>query len=110
MKTRAALILAGLVLTFEAVWLWRRAQKPAQPAQRHREVEPTPADIDLNSASSEQLASLGLDPDALERLVENRPYRNKLELMSRIIVTEDIYDTIKGRITVSHADEPVKVA
>jgi hypothetical protein len=36
--------------------------------------------IDLNSASADQLTDLGLSAEAKERLIENRPYRSKLEL------------------------------
>jgi hypothetical protein len=34
--------------------------------------------IDLNSASADQLAGLGLSGESQERLIDNRPYRSKL--------------------------------
>jgi hypothetical protein len=66
--------------------------------------------IDLNNTDSEHLTALGLDPDSVERLIENRPYRNKMELVSRMILADAVYATIKERIGVSDARESFKVA
>ncbi|MBV9182058.1 MAG: hypothetical protein JO356_12175 [Acidobacteria bacterium] len=65
---------------------------------------------DINEADSVQLKELGLDQQSLERLIENRPYRNKLELVSRMILTEDTYARLKEKIAVAKGREPVKVA
>jgi hypothetical protein len=45
--------------------------------------------IDLNGASVEQIGELGISAESLERLLENRPYRNKLELVSRMVLSQD---------------------
>jgi hypothetical protein len=66
--------------------------------------------LDLNSASVDQLASLGLSEESEERVIENRPYRNKLELVSRMILSQDEYAAIKDKISVAKANEPVKIA
>ena len=66
--------------------------------------------LDLNSASADQLAGLGLSGESQERLIENRPYRNKLELVSRMILSQDEYAAIKDRMSVARANEPVKIA
>jgi DNA uptake protein ComE-like DNA-binding protein len=67
--------------------------------------------VDLNEGSREDLRRLGIDDDAvLDRIVENRPYRNKMDLLSRMIVPEDVYETIKHGIEVRRRDEGVKVA
>lgn len=66
--------------------------------------------IDLNAASAGQLDKLGVSAESLERLVENRPYRNKLELVSRLVLSEDEYSAIKDRVSVALAREPVKIA
>jgi hypothetical protein len=76
----------------------------------------SPADLlsnhlaDLNAANIEELTSLGLDASTVERLVENRPYRNKLELVSRMILPEAIYDSIKSKIAIAGASEGIKIA
>jgi hypothetical protein len=66
--------------------------------------------IDLNSAGTEQIAALGVSAEALERLSENRPYRSKLELVSRMILSQEEYALIKDRVAVAEAREPVKIA
>jgi hypothetical protein len=66
--------------------------------------------IDLNSASAAQLTDLGLTAEAKERLTENRPYRSKLELLSRMILSQDQYGAIKDRVSVAEANESVKIA
>jgi hypothetical protein len=66
--------------------------------------------IDLNSANADQLTKLGLSAEIQERLIDNRPYRNKLELISRMVLSQDEYAAIKDRVSVAEANESVKVA
>lgn len=66
--------------------------------------------IDLNSATAEQLTGIGLLPEMVERLIENRPYRSKLELVSRMIMPEPAYAEIRDKVAVSEARDPIKVA
>lgn len=67
--------------------------------------------VDLNQASREDLQGLGVTDSAmLDRLIENRPYRNKMDLLARMVVPQDIYDMIKDHIEVLGRDESVKVA
>jgi hypothetical protein len=68
--------------------------------------------LDLNRASAESLINLGLDSDSADRIIENRPYRNKLELLERFVVPQADYDLIKQRIRTdtAHANDPVRVA
>ncbi len=65
---------------------------------------------DINSADEDALKKLGLDEVAAGRIVENRPYRNKLELVSRMIIPEKLYGTIRHQIGVRDAGDAVKVA
>jgi hypothetical protein len=66
--------------------------------------------IDLNDASAEQIGQLGISAESLERLLENRPYRNKLELVSRMVISQDEYSAIKDKVSVAEAGEAVKIA
>ena len=66
--------------------------------------------IDLNGASVEQIGELGISAESLERLLDNRPYRNKLELVSRMILSQDEYSAIKDKVSVAEAGKPVKIA
>jgi len=42
--------------------------------------------------------------------VESRPYRSKLELVSRVMLPNAIYEGVKNRVSVINSNEPVKVA
>jgi hypothetical protein len=66
--------------------------------------------IDLNSADAETLVGLGMSAESVERLLENRPYRNKLELVSRMVLSQHEYSAIKDQVSVAEAREPVKIA
>jgi Helix-hairpin-helix motif len=66
--------------------------------------------IDLNSAEIDKLNALGLDAQSADRLIENRPYRNKLDLLSRMILPQETYAAIKDKIGVAGAREPIKIA
>jgi hypothetical protein len=68
--------------------------------------------LDLNTASMDSLSALGLNSEAADRIVENRPYRRKLELLERFVLDKADYDLIKQRISTdrSHANDAVRVA
>ena len=66
--------------------------------------------VDLNGASVEQMGELGISAESLERLLENRPYRNKLELVSRMVLSPDEYSAIRDKVSVAEGGEPVKIA
>jgi hypothetical protein len=66
--------------------------------------------LDLNTANQSELLQLGLDRETSERIKESRPYRNKLDLLSRMVIPESAYNLIRGRVGVARATEPVKVA
>jgi len=58
------------------------------------------AAININQASAEELArSLGLDAETADRIVEHRPYPSKIDLLGRMVIPEQIYNSIKNRIS-----------
>ena len=65
---------------------------------------------DLNDAAEAQLQQLGLVQESVQRIIENRPYRSKLELVSRLVLTEAEYSTIRDKVGVTKGRDPVKVA
>jgi hypothetical protein len=119
-KKSTRLLVWGIGLGTALLWGWRRYQG----RRGLRDFHLTTADlnysdrssdelasehlIDLNTADSDQLGELGISEESLERLLENRPYRNKLELVSRMILTQDDYTRIKDRIGTSAAREHIK--
>jgi DNA uptake protein ComE-like DNA-binding protein len=121
-KTRNsyALFIGGIAAGTALLWLWRQLGRPGRELHittndlNYPDVSPEKLSrehlIDLNTADRDQLETLGLSSDALERLIENRPYRGRLELLSRMILGEGDFETIKHKIGVSGGREPVKSA
>lgn len=87
----------------------RRTQQPAQPPRRtggrrmrsrHRSDDGL---LDLNSATIFELKELKGIGDALAvRIVENRPYTTKIDLIGRRVIPDNAYEVIKHSITVTH--------
>ena len=65
--------------------------------------------LDLNSADTNEFGQLGLQSEMIDRIIDNRPYRNKLDLLSRMVVPEELYRGIKNQIGVAGATESIKV-
>jgi Helix-hairpin-helix motif len=58
--------------------------------------------VDLNHASKAQLATLpGVDPTLADRIIEERPYRDPGQLVSRRILSREQYDQLRDRVTVT---------
>ena len=73
------------------------------PASRPPNGTQTPGGImNVNRASSsEMVLLLGLPKEVAERIVSNRPYKVKGELVAKNVVPKETFDMIKDRITVS---------
>jgi DNA uptake protein ComE-like DNA-binding protein len=122
MKRSRLILLAGIGLGVGAYLVLRNIAQPKQLANIQIKTQDlnypdlSPKDLisnhltDLNEADSAQLQALGLDVQAAERLIENRPFRTKLELVSRMVLAGELYAKIKDKIAVSNAREPFKVA
>jgi DNA uptake protein ComE-like DNA-binding protein len=54
--------------------------------------------VDINSASEEEIVAVGIDKAAAKKIIESRPYRNKSELVSRQLLTRPQYDKVKDFI------------
>jgi hypothetical protein len=65
---------------------------------------------DLNRGDTSELLGLGLSRASVDRIIENRPYRSKLELVSRLILPEAEYTAIRDRIMAGGGRDPIKVA
>ncbi len=74
------------------------APPPAVPA----EASPAASLLNINKVpSSDLVLSLGVTQDVADRIVSNRPYKVKGELVAKNVVPKDVFDDIKDRITVS---------
>lgn len=93
----AATLLASLLLAAPAL-AGGAAPSPSTGAPASRpaaSAEP----LDINSASQAELDALpGIGAVRSEAIIKGRPYRGKNDLVSRGIVPESVYETIKDRI------------
>jgi DNA uptake protein ComE-like DNA-binding protein len=73
---------------------------PVPPAVK--DSQPMPSSMNVNKASaSDMVLVLGLSKEVADRIVANRPYRVKGELVAKNVVPKDTFDLIKERISVS---------
>jgi outer membrane murein-binding lipoprotein Lpp len=64
--------------------------------------QPMSSSMNVNKASAgDMVLVLGLPKDMADRIVTNRPYRVKGELVAKNVVPKDTFDRIKERISVS---------
>ncbi|MFO1327988.1 MAG: helix-hairpin-helix domain-containing protein [Rubrivivax sp.] len=89
-RRAAALALLGLVLA--AAPLTQAAATAAASA-------PAPRPLDINSAPAERLATLpGIGIAEARRIVAQRPYLSKADLVTRQVLPEGLYVQIRDRI------------
>lgn len=118
MKLKTTIILGGVAAGVLLVAAARFLRKPRAIAntkdlsyQEHSPEELAAENLlDLNSASQEDLSKLGVDGEMSNRIVDNRPYRSKLDLLSRMVIPAGAYELIKNHIGVARATESVKIA
>lgn len=78
------------------------ASPPAPTSMAPRTTPALPASMNVNKASAgDMVLVLGLSKDMADRIVSNRPYRVKGELVAKSVVPKETFDMIKDRITVT---------
>ena len=59
--------------------------------------------VDLNSATAAELKALpGLTDDDASKIIQNRPYTDKSQLVSKKVVSEGTYDRLKDHVVAKH--------
>ena len=118
MKGTFAALAGGVVAALGVAAAWElkqgrgiKTEKLQRAVTSAKKTVKAVTEIDINTARREQLAALpGVSGELADRIMDNRPYRNKLELLSRLIVNEDVYNSIKRRLQVSGSNDAVKTA
>ncbi|WP_306599019.1 helix-hairpin-helix domain-containing protein [Geothrix sp. 21YS21S-2] len=80
-----------------------RAPKPraAKPHPRKKPAKPIGKQVDINSASKDELQKVpGITPDLASRIIAGRPYVTKSHLVEKNAVPMGVYLAIKDRVFV----------
>lgn len=79
----------------------------AAPVKRKLSVVPSENQIDINSASREQLKTLpGIGDAEAGRIIAGRPYVSKADLVGRNVLPEGLYISIRYRIKAVPVEKP----
>ena len=78
----------------------KKATPPAAASQKtEKKAEKKGEIVDINSASKQELMSLpGIGDAYSQKIIDNRPYRGKNDLVRKSIIPQATYDKISGQI------------
>ena len=90
----------SLILMLAALALLAAPQNPKGSTGDQSDKDRTAkSQIDINSASSDELKSLpGIDDGLASAIISNRPYDDKRQLVSRNVIPQATYERIAERI------------
>jgi hypothetical protein len=101
-EKRMRILYALSAIGFSMFLLGHYAVRSQQPRRQRRQRGFAGPIIDINHASEDDLRSLGMG-DFIDRILDERPFNSKIDLLERMVVPNDLYKEIKNRITVRHA-------
>ena len=95
----ALLFAAGIVLPADGLAQSTPAKAEKADAKTAKSGDKKPALLDINTAPASELETLpGIGEAYSKKIVENRPYKRKDELVKKKIVPQATYDKIKDQI------------
>ena len=98
-----ALTLGG-VADVSATTKTEKAPAKSETKKDDKAADKKKAPIDINSASAEELQTISGIGDAYsKKIVENRPYKRKDEIVAKAGVPQGTYDKIKDQIVAKQA-------
>jgi len=69
-----------------------------QSSSTKKTSTPKSKQVDINSATKDQLTATGLDDATAQKVIDGRPYKAKNELVSKKILSEDEYAKVKDKL------------
>ena len=86
-KTSIGLFLVTLICSM-TLSAHQRGESPTTPVKI----------VDINSAPLDELETAVMNENLAKKIIENRPYTSKRQLLTRKLVSMEEYDEIKDRI------------
>ncbi len=119
MQTRT--VSRALLTSVAAIFLMATAGVAQAPAKKPSSKPPAVAEmttaeqaktlVDLNSATKEQLATLpGIGDAYSQKIIDNRPYKVKTELVRKKVLPEATYSKIAAMVIAKHGAAARKTA
>jgi competence protein ComEA len=66
-------------------------EMPRAPVRSINTAKP----VDINSAPESEIIAIGITGPVAKKIVDGRPYRNKRDLVTRQVLTQEQYDKFK---------------
>lgn len=102
-QTRLGRILCGaaLALAFSVVPATWAA--PKSGSNQAASVQSKMAPVDINTATADQLKAVpGIGDAYAKRIIANRPYTSKNQLVSKGVLPQGVYDKVKDSLVAHH--------
>ncbi|HWF67115.1 MAG TPA: helix-hairpin-helix domain-containing protein [Acidobacteriaceae bacterium] len=100
LQTRLNRMLCGaaLAVTFAVVpATW--ALSPAPASGQMSSMQSTMGQVDINTASADQLKAIpGIGDVYAKKIIANRPYTSKNQLVSKGVLPQGVYNKVKGQL------------
>ncbi len=105
LQKRLQSVLCGAALVFALAALPATSAVSQTAARNSPSMSPSTklGSMDINTASVDQLRTLpGIGDTYARRIVQNRPYSSKNQLVSKGVLPRNVYDKVQNMIVANH--------